>query len=170
MEKQFRSNSSLLVLNHLPKIFNMMHILNMMVYGFVASQPVFFISAISSLQKTIRIPKIRFGKRLGKPLFLRLRNFYHGVLATSLLLVLFVSRSTVSLLFIVACLAMLGLATQLLIINKRTIMENRVLDRRNSQIHRAQVKNYVGRWYYHYQRYRITDLLTFLAILLTVFC
>lgn len=92
MEKQYRLKSNLLMLNHLPTIFNMLHILNMMVYGFVVNQPVFFISALNTLQKTIRIPKNNFVNQLRKQLLFSLRDLYFGMLTSSVLLVLFANR------------------------------------------------------------------------------
>jgi len=50
MEKLLRSNNSLM-LNHLPRILNMIQILNMMMYGFVNNQPILFVQAIGSIQK-----------------------------------------------------------------------------------------------------------------------
>ena len=93
MEKQYRSNNNFILANHLPRIFNMMHILNMMVYGFVASQPAYFVSALSSLQKSIRLSPER---QLRKKVLGRLRSLYYSALTVSVLIGLFINGSAIS--------------------------------------------------------------------------
>ena len=59
MEKQYQINN-FSVLNQLPKIYNMLHIANLIVFGFVVNQPVFVIMAITSIQKSIPLSPKKF--------------------------------------------------------------------------------------------------------------
>lgn len=164
MEKQYRSNGSFLVINHLPRIFNMLQILNMMVYGFVVNQPVYFISAISSLQKSIRLlPYRQLKKRLGKQLLFCLKNIYYFLVTVILQLLLLANSSAINV--IVALLALLSLGTQLLYIYKSS---NRVMYTRSFTIRRAQLKNYRERWFFYNHSYKIADFLAFAGTLLAM--
>ena len=62
MSKQQHSVNSVM-LHHLPGIYNTMYIVNMMVFGLVVSQPVFFLMGISSLQKSVRVSANKLVKK-----------------------------------------------------------------------------------------------------------
>jgi hypothetical protein len=125
--EQLRSNYNFLMLNHMPRIMNIMQILNMMVYGLANNQPVYFVLAISSLQKSIRFsPKKLVTKWFSTLLRAVLRARYHVILIIVSLLVFLSGWFMITTLFILASLALAILATCLLVAYKTRVPAHRI--------------------------------------------
>lgn len=164
MEKQL-SNSNFLMLHHLPRIFSMLQVMNMMMYGFVNNQPAYFVLALNTIQKSIRIsPKMIFKKWLGKYLQTALRIVYYVALTISVLLVMLTNSSTADALFIIASIALLALSTRLFLIYKCIRLNRNAVRFRNVTVYQGSLKNYSSKWVYYYHQYKIADLLAFVTL------
>jgi len=115
MEKLLRSNSSLM-LHHLPRILNIIQVLNMMVYGILNNQPVLLIQAVGSIQKGIHLPS---GDQLKRSFLKHLQTFvrvaYYFLLTLTALLVVFSNYFTDNALVVAGSLALLALVIRLLL-------------------------------------------------------
>lgn len=162
MEKQHQyQNFSMF--NHLPKILNMMQIMNMMVYGFVVNQPMYFVMAISNLQKSIRPnPALKLRKRLQRLLNFRFRIAYYVTLTLNAFMVAASHFATANVLFFMASFVSLALVTQLFFIYKNMLPFSKLV--RSTCLSRAPFINYSNKLICNYQRYKIADLLGLLCL------
>ena len=139
MEKLLRSNNSLM-LNHLPRILNMIQILNMMMYGFVNNQPILFVQAIGSIQKSIQLPtKEQLKRWLVKQLQVVLRTAYYTLLTIIALLVVFSNYFTDNALLVAGSLSLLALVIRLFL-----LPVERSLHLSNANVYTSYLKNFLA--------------------------
>ncbi|MEO5995596.1 MAG: hypothetical protein ABIN89_02765 [Chitinophagaceae bacterium] len=139
MEKLLRSNNTL-VMNHLPGILNMIQILNMMMYGFVNNQPILFVQAIGSIQKSVQLPSTApIKKWLVKQRQVALRATYYILLTVTALLVVFSNYITNNALLVAGSLDLLALVIRLFILPVK-----RKLHLRNPGAYSNHLKKYLA--------------------------
>ncbi len=115
------------MLNHLPRIYSMMQIVSMMVFGFVVSQPMFFVMAVNSFSKSIHLsPKKLLAKLAGKLKFhSKFLNFV--ILMIVVFLFLLQNRFVENVLLIAALLMVFVVISRLLTVKKTQLPANQMM-------------------------------------------
>ena len=111
--------------NHLPGIYNMMHIINMMVFGFVVSQPMFFVIAISSLSKSVQLFLKNVLAKLSGNVNSRYKFLNFVILSIIVLSFVLLNRSVDNLLLVAALLMVLLIINRLVNIKKHNCLPTR---------------------------------------------
>jgi hypothetical protein len=111
----------IIILHGLPGILNVLHILNLMMYGLVISQPEFFLMGLNSLQKSIPTSPARLLNELWQKISANRKIFNYIIIIITLILFLLVNHSIENIFFVSAILIILVLITRLPAIQKNNL-------------------------------------------------
>ena len=143
MEKHFHSFNNYILVHHLPRILNLVQIMNMMMYGFVNNQPILFVQAIGSLQKSIPLPtEQQLRKWLIKQLYTSVKLTYYILLSAAVLLLAFSNYFTANAIFIAGILVLPALVIRLCLIHKGIVAKRGDIRPVNQIAFRGWPKNY----------------------------
>lgn len=143
--------------------------LNLIGFATIASQPLFYLLALADSQKQLGPPSyIELRKLLDEKLRVRLQVLYYGTLTAAALLVVFSFSARTPLLFIMACIALCALITDVVISLKRNTPINKLINQWDPQAYPRHWQLIRRRWFYFYHIRQAVGIFGFISLLVGV--
>jgi hypothetical protein len=144
-------------------------LLNLIGFAIIASQPLFYLLALSDSQKKLAAPAyIELRKLLDKNLKLKLKALYYTTLISIILLVIFSFSTVVPLLFISACIAFCTLVLDIAISMKRNVPINKIINNWEVDAYPMHWQLIRRKWFYFYHIRQVAGIIGFISLLVGV--
>ena len=140
--------------------------INLLAYGFISSQPMFYLLAMSKTQKNMQPSSyVELRKLLNENLQVTLRIAYYTALLTSPLLFCCWMRFPLGLPFITSTVALTALLMDMVFLFKGDIPINKTISTWTPNNYPADWKNYRHKWFEYYHKRQVVDLIGFISLL-----
>jgi hypothetical protein len=147
-------------------IQNSTQFLDLLAYAFVASQPMFYLLAMSKTVKQMRAESfIELRNLLNRHLQISLRVTYYLSLLMSLIWCYFTTESHSEILIITSFLALIMLLVDIVLLLKGDQPINKVISTWNAESYPDNWEDYREKWFFHYHIRQIAGLIGFLSLL-----
>jgi uncharacterized membrane protein len=144
-------------------------LLNLIGFAFIASQPLFYLLALTDSQKKLAASSyIELRKLLDKNLKVKLQALYYLTVITAVLLVVASFSTTSPLLFITACIALCTLIADIVISLKRNIPINNLINKWEVDAYPRHWQLIRRKWFYFYHIRQIVGIVGFISLLIGV--
>ena len=141
-------------------------LLNLVAFAFVASQPLFYLLALSKTQNNLQASSyIELRQRLDKALQLRLSIVYYVALAFAVALVVVSLVQSVNLLFFTALVAFLALVLDVMLALKTNIPINKIINQWNCENYPRHWQLIRRKWFYFYRIRQVAGITGFISLL-----
>jgi hypothetical protein len=140
--------------------------LNLLAYGFVASQPMFYLLAMSRAQKNLRPSSYtELRNLLDNSLQISLRIVYYSTLLTSLVWFYYTLRYQSGFLLVSASIALAAFLTDMFFLFKGDMPINKIIQTWTPENYPPNWETYRRKWFYYYHRRQVADLIGFVSLL-----
>ena len=144
-------------------------LLNLIGFAAIASQPLFYLLALTDSQKKLRAPAyIELRKLLDKNLRVKLKMLYYATLLTALLLTVLTFSAETPLRFVTACVALCALIADVVISLKRNVPINELINKWDADAYPRHWQLIRRKWFYFYQIRQAIGIIGFISLLIGV--
>lgn len=158
-----------LKLNHME--IRILALINLIAYGFVTSQAMFYLLALARTQKRMTAPSyVELRHLLDSNMQVNGRLMYYITILTSIILVIFTSPGTHSLIFITSAIALAALVADLVFMFAGDIPVNKTINTWSTQNFPSDWKKYRLKWFKYYHARQVANFIGFLSLLVGVTC
>lgn len=139
---------------------------NLVGFALIASQPLFYLLALSDSQKKLAAPAyIELRKLLDKTLKLRLKLLYYGTLLTAVLVTWFAVAASAPLQIVTASIALIALIVDIIIAIKRNVPINKIINNWDAAKYPRHWQLIRRKWFYFYTIRQVVGIIGFLSVL-----
>jgi uncharacterized membrane protein len=144
-------------------------LLNLIGFAVIASQPLFYLLALTDSQKKLRAPAyIELRKLLDKNLRIKLKVFYYATLLTAVLLTVLTFSPAAPLRFITASIALCALIADIAISLKRNVPINNLINNWDADAYPRHWQLIRRKWFYFYKIRQAIGIVGFISLLVGV--
>jgi hypothetical protein len=150
-------------------LVNIIQFLNLLAYGFVVSQPIFYLLAMSNTQKNMRAPSyIELRNLLHKNLEFSLRIVYYTALLTNISWFFCTITLHSYFLLITSSIALLAFVIDMVFLIIGDIPINKIIQTWTPEKYPTDWETYRKKWFIYYHRRQKADLIGFVSLLLGI--
>lgn len=144
-------------------------LLNLIGFALIASQPLFYLLALTDSQKNLRATSyIELRKLLDKNLKVKLKALYYGTLLAAILLMLVSFSAAAPLLFVTSGLALCALIADIAISLKRNVPINNLINKWDADAYPRHWQLIRRKWFYFYRIRQVVGIAGFISLLIGV--
>lgn len=161
-----------LKINNSTAMLQLLMLINLLGFAFIASQAFFYLLAMEKAQKGLKAPAyIELRNLLDTNLSVSLRIVYYTVLLTSILLCVLTFRHSANLLFITSVIACIALWVDVFIMTKGNLPLNRIFHTWTPDEYPADWQDFRAEWLRYYRLRQVAAIVAFTSLLIgAVFC
>jgi len=147
-------------------IFKIIQFLNLLAYGFVASQPIFYLLAMSKTQKSMRPASYtELRNLLDNNLQVTLRIVYYSTLITSLTWFIFTLKYASGFLLLSSTIALVSFLIDMVLLLSGDMPINKIIQTWSPETYPTDWETYRNKWFFYYHRRQLVDLIGFTSLL-----
>jgi hypothetical protein len=147
-------------------ILKVIQFANLLAYGFVASQPIFYLLAMSKAQKSMRPASYtELRNLLDNSLQYSLRIVYYSTLVTSLAWFVCTLRHGSGVLLISSTIALASFLIDMFLLLKGDMPINKIIQTWSPEHYPDDWEAYRSKWFWYYHRRQLADIIGFTSLL-----